>query len=387
MKVAIKIFILFLVVGGIFQQAGAQWLSDSSADLHTRRGVDYIYSLQFDSARDEFNSLIKIQPDHPAGYFFLAMVEWWRILLELQNKENDNFYYSLLEKVIVICDKRLEKNPDDITALFFKGGAIGFRGRLRVHREEWLQAANDGRLAIPIVHQAYRIDPNNIDILLGMGIYNYYRDVIPDEYPFVKPLVIFFPSGDRLLGLQQLQKVSDRARYANVEATYFLIQILSNYENKPNQALPLAITLFKKFPNNPIFHKYLGKLYVSLNKWEDANKIFSDIVVRSMAGQFGYNRSILREAYFYLGIYNMNCDRKDSALQSFYKCDELSRSLDIGEQSGFMVNSNLRIGMIYDIQKKRDLAIKQYNKVLNMTLYQNSQELARQYLKKPYGQF
>lgn len=364
----------------------SQWLPDSLSDVHTRRGVDFIYSLQFDSAKSEFNQLIKIKPDHPTGHFFLAMVEWWKILIDLNNKDNDEYFYSLLEKVINICDKKLNSNQDDVTALFFKGGAIGFRGRLRVHREEWLLAANDGRLAIPIVHRAYKIEPNNVDILLGMGIYNYYRDVIPEEYPFVKPFVLFFPSGDKVLGIQQLRQASEKARYANIEATYFLIQILSNYEKQYSQALPLALNLYQRYPSNPVFHRYAGRLYSTLGKWDDMQKIYAEVIERSLASQIGYNESALREAYFYLGLYGMNFSKLDSALQYFYKCDELSRALDVGEQSGFMVISNLRIGMIYDIQNKREFAVKQYNKVLNMNDHKGSREMAKRYLKKPYGQ-
>ncbi|MBU1298179.1 MAG: hypothetical protein KKF20_01780 [Bacteroidetes bacterium] len=370
----------------IYSNALAQWLPDSSADYHTRRGVDFIYGMQFDSARSEFQKLIKINPSHPSGYFFIAMVEWWKILIDPDDKSSDGRFYSLLANVISICDKRLEANPNDVTGLFFKGGAIGFRGRLRVHREQWLHAANDGRLAIPIVHQAYKLEPDNIDVLLGMGIYNYYRDVIPNEYPIIKPFVILFPPGDKMLGIQQLKQAADQAKYANIEATYFLIQLLLNYEKQYSQALPLALKIFKKYPNNPIFHRYVGRLHVALGRWEDVQKVFSEIINRNSNYQNGYNHIVLREAYYYLGLNYFNTSMLDEALKNFYKCDELSRSLDMGDQSGFMVLTNLKIGMIYDLQSKRDLAIKQYNKVLNMTAYQNSREQARQFIKKSYGQ-
>ncbi|RCK71802.1 MAG: hypothetical protein IGBAC_0759 [Ignavibacteriae bacterium] len=313
------------------------------------------------------------------------MVEWWRILVNPDDTSYDEYYYSLLDKVIYLCDEILKKNPNDVTALFFKGGSIGFRGRLRVHREQWLYAANDGRLAIPIVHQAYQLEPNNVDVLLGMGIYNYYRDVIPEEYPFVKPFVIFFPKGDKMLGIQQLELAANNAKFANYEATYFLIQILSNYEKKYSKALSLAQKLYKKFPTNPVFHRYVGRLYVSVGKWQETKKIFSEILDNFNKNLYGYNSSAAREAYYYLGLYSMNFGNYDEALNYFYKCDELSRSLDSTEESIFMVITNLKIGMIYDLQSKRELAIKQYNKVLNMKSYQNSREMAKQYLKKPYG--
>ena len=49
-----------------------------------------------------------------------------------------------------------------------------------------------------------------------------------------------------------------------------------------------------------------------------------------------------------------------------------------------MVMANLRIGFIYDIQMKRDLAVQQYNKVLAMKKFENSYEQAEQYLKVRY---
>jgi tetratricopeptide (TPR) repeat protein len=363
----------------------AQWISDSVNEAHITKGINCIYNLSFDSARSEFRFLTSSQPENPAGYFFLAMVEWWRILIDLNNKEHDKYYYSVLEKVIELCDKKLEQNPDDLGALFFKGGAIGFRGRLRSHREEWLLAANDGRLAIPIVHQAYKIAPNNLDVLLGMGIYNYYRDVIPEEYPFVKPFVIFFPAGDKVLGIQQLRQTSEKARYANVEATYFLVQLLYKYEKNYNEALTLVSRLHQQYPANSVFHIFTGRLYSSLGKWEEMNNIFTEVMSLSRAKKIGYNETSLREANYSLGLYQMNFNKHESALEYFYKCDELSRNLDAGEQSWFMAMSNLKIGMIYDLQHKRDLAIMQYDKVLNMTDCQNSHDLAKKFKEKPYG--
>ena len=52
--------------------------------------------------------------------------------------------------------------------------------------------------------------------------------------------------------------------------------------------------------------------------------------------------------------------------------------------SGFMILTNLRIGMIYDLQNKRNYAVDQYNKVLNMDKYENSHDQAENYLNNPY---
>ncbi len=377
-------YVCFLALCCFVSPAHAQWISDSAGEAHIQRGIRYVYNLAFDSARADFQSVTAAHPDDPAGYFFLAMVDWWKIVTDLDNTSNDERFLGLLDKVVDLCDKRLDKDDKDVKALFFKGGAVGFQGRLHGNRGDWIKAANAGRIALPLVQKMYELAPENYDILLGIGIYNYYAAVIPDLYPFVKPLMIFFPKGDRTKGIEQLRLASRKATYANFEATYFLLQALNNFEKKPLDALPLAIELHSTFPDNVIFHKYVGRCYASLGNWAEMRKVFTDVLRRFEEKRTGYDTSAAREANYYLGLEEMNAGRYDTALHYFYRSDEQSRTLDRAELSGFMVLTNLRIGMIYDLQGKRDLATEQYNKVLKMNDYQDAHKQAEEYLKSPY---
>jgi predicted negative regulator of RcsB-dependent stress response len=76
--------------------------------------------------------------------------------------------------------------------------------------------------------------------------------------------------------------------------------------------------------------------------------------------------------------------RHEEALKKLYTCDELSRSLDKEGPSGFMAMTNLLIGMVYDAQGKREQAVVQYRKVLDMNEYENSHVDAKKYLDAPY---
>ena len=130
-------------------------------------------------------------------------------MIDLDNEEYDDEFIDKLEETIDYCDDLIDENSEDVDAIFFKGGALGFRGRLYSVRESWFNAALDGKDALPLVHEAYRIDPANDDVQLGFGIYNYFADVIPEKYPFLKPLMIFFPSGDKKKGIEQLKKAAE----------------------------------------------------------------------------------------------------------------------------------------------------------------------------------
>jgi tetratricopeptide (TPR) repeat protein len=343
--------------------------------------------LEFERAEQEFQRLVAAYPRHPAGYFFIAMVDWWRILMDIDNESLDDRFIAKLDVVIDKCDSILDVNPDDVTALFFKGGSLGFRGRLRANRGSWVKAANDGRLALPIVQRAYKIAPGNFDILLGIGIYNYYAEAIPEQYPIVKPLMVFFPSGDKKKGVEQLTLAAANAKYAATEAGYFLLQLNYTHEKQYDKALEISQKLFARFPNNVVFHRYVGRCFVSLGQWEKARLTFDNILSRCGhpgPAMVGYSESARREALYYLGVYAMNAGKYDEALQEFYRCDEVSRELDKNGESGFMVMANLRIGFIYDLRSNRDLAVQQYRKVLAMKKFENSYDQAEQFLKSRY---
>lgn len=251
-----KVFLFFLT---ITFSISAQ---TSDFDSRVNDGIKQIYNIKFTEAEKTFRSVMADYPEQPAGRFFLAMIDWWKILLDPDNESYDEIFFQKIEDVIYQCDQILDKNPKDVNALFFKGGSIGFRGRLRAFRESWLKAADDGREALPIVEEAAALDPNNMDVQLGFGIYNYYASVIPNEYPMIKPLMIFFPDGDKEKGIQQLKNTALNGKFAKYEARYFLMTLYYRYENNSMLADDYAKMLTDDFPDNPVFEKWRGRIAV-----------------------------------------------------------------------------------------------------------------------------
>jgi len=365
--------------------ASAQWvLMREDADSLTRQGIFHIYNLQFDSAEAYFGELIRRYPEHPAGYFMDAMVSWWKILTSRRSRQYDEEFLQKIERVLQVCQPILEHNPYDIVGLFFKGGALGYRGRFYAMRERWIRAANDGREAFNILLQVQRLAPGNHDVLLGTGIYNYYAVKLPEMYPILRPLLLFLPPGDKELGILQLRASARHARYAATEARVVLLQILYDFEQNAAEALPVAEELHRDYPRNPYFHRYLGRCYVRLGDLQRMEETWREVLRRCIEKWTGYDELTAREALYYVGLALMQRGQYEEALQYFYKCDEMSRVLD-EDPSGFMVKTNLNIGKIYDLQGKRDLALMQYRKVLSWRDVQNSHAEAHRYIEKPYG--
>lgn len=370
--------LIFCASGGIFAQ-------NARFDSLAFTGIKKIYNMNFSDAEVIFRKMIADYPEHPAGRFFLSMIDWWKIIVDPDNESYDDIYFQKLEDVIYQCDKLLEKNPENIDALFFKGGAIGFRGRLRAFRESWIKAADDGREALPIVEKASRLDPNNQDVQLGFGIYNYYASVIPNDYPLLKPLMIFFPKGDKQKGIEQLLKTASTGKYARFEARYFLMTLYYSYENNPWEADKYAKQLIDDFPDNPVFQRWEGRIAAKKGDYLNASLIFKNVLDKGAKKMFGYDaKKSLREADYYVGVQYKNEMKLDSAKIYFDNCVQLSKEVDKKEDSGFQINSLLYLGMLNDMQGNRSEAENYYKKLLDMRDYGNSRNLAKKYLDTPY---
>ena len=93
---------------------------------------------------------------------------------------------------------------------------------------------------------------------------------------------------------------------------------------------------------------------------------------------------VKREALYYVGFEYKQEGKLDSAKIFFQQCADISYKIDKDGESGFLVNSTLYLGNIYDAEKNRAKATELYKKVLDMKDFGNSQDLAKQYLKSPY---
>ncbi len=351
--------ILLLLFANVFAQFSPK------EDSVIRAGINQIYSMEFDKAYDTFGYLQKIAPENPAGKFFDAMVLWWQILVDLRNTRFDELFYQKLDNVIERCDEILDKNPDDYYGLFFKVGALGFRGRLLSIRHEWFDAALDGKDALAIVLRIAELYPDDPDITLGLGLYNYYAEVVPKFFPFTKPLMYLFPEGDCKLGLKQLTTVADSGRYAKYEAQYFLVQVYFDFEKDNDKALKYVKKLLNRFPDNPKFENYLGRIYYKTRRFAEADSVFHSIYEKIKKEKRGYaTLTNERSDYYYLGVIAFrDFRRNDEAIDFLERSLAISNEIDGDDYSGFMKHTYKYLIKLYKRKNNRE-KVKYYERLL-----------------------
>lgn len=359
-----------------------QWvLMTQEAEEIACKTLDFIYHQDFDSAQHYAINLIARYPNHPVGYFLDALTDWWRIYLHQRVTRYDDDFLEKIAKVEHVTTQRLDKNPYDIVGLFFKGAALGYRGRYFVIRESWLKAIGDGKTALDILMKLWQIAPGNPDILLGIGIYHYFAGVFPEKYPLLKPLMAFLPPGDRFGGLKELEFAAEHARYVKVEAKMLLIQIYWQFENQPEKTKAYAEELLQKYPENMFAKKYLARAYTRLRDYSKMEQEWREIIQWCINGHYGCDSYLVRESCYYIGYALLLKGDYDKAILYLSKSLEFSRKIDEKQPSGFLIETLLKLGDAYQRKGDRERAKRFFEEVLRYRDYRNSRLRAQRRLK------
>lgn len=357
-------------------------LDDPLVRAEGRAGLERLYDLDFAGAQQHFARITQRYPDHPIGPFLTGLNLWWQILLDLSDRSRDQAFYELMEAVLQRCERILRHDPGNLDALFFKSAALGFRGRLRANRGDWFRAALDGKRALDAVMALARLRPQNPDFRFGKALYDYYAAVIPKRYPFVKPVMLFFPAGNREAGLRQLEATAQDGYYIQAEAVYFLAQIYYLFEEDYARTIQHVRWLRTHFPNNGYFHALEGRVYIRWGYWQQGRQTFKAVLARFQEGHRGYSAALAEQALYFLALSYMLERRYQTALDYLLKLEALTARRN--EDTYFRVMGRLRQGMAYDALGQREIAILRYREVLQMKDFGRAHERARQYLKTPY---
>ena len=360
-------------------------LSDPFVRTNGAEGLNLLYNMHFEEARAIFNEIDARYPNHPVGPFLKGLNIWWEILLDLTDTSHDEAFFDAMDETIERSEAILDEDPDDFDATFFKGAALGFRGRLRSNRGNWFKAALDGKKAISYVREVAQQAPENDDYVFGKGMYDYYAAIIPEEYPVSKAIMWMMPDGDKERGLKLLKRSANEGHYIQTEATYFLAQIYFLYENDYAMALDYVQRLRQMHPRNPYFHNFEGRVLARWGRWSRSREVFTEVVARHDSSAAGYNTHMAEVARYYLARERILRQDYDGALQHLAALEGLTSREGV-DDTRYRVLGYLYQGMAYDAQGRRDMAVNRYKMVFRYDDYAGAHDRAERYLDDPYGQ-
>ncbi|WP_425390357.1 tetratricopeptide repeat protein [Ekhidna sp.] len=370
-KNIIAIFLILFSVG-----SKAQWTQDllngdtakysllinPFIQVESTEAINAMYNFEFKKADSHFTYLEKNYPWHPLPYLLKGLNYWWQIVPNYENKAYDEEFLSYMDTTKILAE-HIYDNYNEIEGAFFLAAAYAFEGRLYSERREYRKAALAGSRSLKYLGECRGHETYSPELLFGDALFNYYAEWIREEYPLLRPIMIFFPEGDKKEGIEQLKEVTRNAFYSRTEAQFYLIRILSSGENQDlSEAVRVARILHKDYPDNPYFHRYYTRLLYQMGRYGEAEEEALEILERIDANQRGYEENSGRYACFFLGHVNELRRKYDQAKAYYKRGMEFAEAIDATDM-GYYFYSLLHLATIAEKEGDEDLAKDYYKQV------------------------
>ena len=367
-------------------------------DPVVREGYDHFYNLDYDGAQARFEAVQKAHPDEPMAYDYLLMVTIFRELyhqdlLDTTYYAHDSFLSSkrtvsipdatrqkiesLTNTVISMCDQRIKANGQDKHAYFARGYAKGLHAAfITLADHSYAAAARQGYSARNDSEQALKIDPMYADAKMAVGIQQFAVASLPR---FVRMMVgIVGVGGNRERGLELLRDSATHGVATNVESRTTLSLFLRHDARYP-EALAVEHGLAEQYPHDFLFRLEEANLTKDEGNGPGAIAVYRTVL--SDARKPGYFVDPrLQMAYFGLADTQRGQNDLRGAADNFLLAASQPNSSDWLRR-----RAQLYAGEMLDLLHERDQAVKQYQLASAGGGDQSQADLARKYLKSPYG--
>ena len=359
-------------------------LLDKDIQTELDGAVNNIYNFKYDRAEKQFRSLRRRYPNHPMPYFLLGLNTWWKIMpTTFQSTQYDKAFFAYMDTAATKAQKLYDADNNNYEASFFLSASYGFSARLHGERHDWRKATVSSRRSLNYLKKSQEANGLSPEFQFGQALFNYYAVWIGENYPLLKPVLLFFPKGDKKLGMQQLRSVAANGFYTGTEARVYLMRILKNEENNAEEALPVARTLATTFPDNGYFQRFYALLAYDQGEFTDCERVSREILDKINKGLPGYEGISGRYASYFLGYLMQNRYRDIAKAKDYYqRCIVFAEST--GDTSGgFYLFSNMNLARLA-VKDKDAAAAKRYYAVVADKAERKSEQYkeAKAWLKK-----
>jgi tetratricopeptide (TPR) repeat protein len=367
-----------------------------SADPQTAIAFDRFYNLDYDRSIDGFEKVLARHPDDPFAVNHLVTALMYRELyrmgaLNTGEYANQSFLATahrpadpkVKEQIKQLVDraeqqeaKRLKADSNDVDALYARGVTRAqFAIYTALFEHAWFSALRNSVGARHDHERVLSLDPQYTDAKLVVGAHNYIVGSLSWGARLAASLVGI--SGNKELGFHELYEVADSNDETSVDAKIALILFLRR-EHRYEEALPLLRTLIQRYPRNVFFAVEEGALLRAVGRDGEAEAVYRRIWQDGRNGK--YSGLHYEMAALHLGDL-LRSQKKYSGATAAY---ELVSQVENPDPE-VLQKANLAAGEMYDLQKKRELAVEKYDAVIATNATTAPAEIARRRLKEPYS--
>lgn len=253
-----------------------------------RAALELVYQGHLDRALVRLRAAADAGPGDAMAAYVLALALCWKVEQQPESEAHDHELTSAAALAISRADARLAQDAGDVGALFARGAAHGALSRYHLFR---LHRADAARAAVRMREDLTRVralDPRHEDALFGLGLYDYYADVLPRAAKVIRFLARI-PGGNRARGLASIEKAAERRTLHHIEARVQLFEIHAFYEDRPSRAMDQLDALRRQYPTHPLWAlRSAEHLRARLGAYRDAVSAGREILARAKRGEANY---------------------------------------------------------------------------------------------------
>ena len=344
-------------------------------------GIHLIYDRRFNDAEDLFSKITIDSPHDPSGYFYLAMITWSRLAAGFWTPGMVSEFKKRIDRAIEVAQVRVENKGAGSYDFFYLGGALGFKGRFELMKGNMFASFLLASDAIDALKTCREMAPENKDVLLGIGTFDYYTARLSGVLKFLTYFLLH--RGDRKEGIRKLNEAALHATYSSTEAKSVLLYIeLFSEQNFP-EALKFATELSNRYPHNPRYKTLEGVCFIRMDKDRQYRETMEDLLSRSRKAPTSITGAMWKRRTLYLESVNELYHGRFAQARS--TLEEILKDPDPVHDPAMVAWPLIKIGMSYDLAGDRDQALSYYNRVFKMKNGSGAQFVAEKLLEEPIG--
>jgi len=356
---------------------------------------DHFYNLDYDRAVQEFDQVLQRHPEDPFAVNHLLTAVLFRELyrmgaLNTGEFANDSFISTphrpadpkvrqqikeLVQRALKLEEKRLSANPDDVGALYARGVTRAqFSTYTALAERAWFSALHNAVGARRDHERVLELNPGDTQAKLIVGAHNYVMGSLPWGVKIAAAVVGL--SGNKEKGIRYLHECAAGSGETSVDAKILLVLFLRR-EHRYEEALPISRGLIASYPRDVLMALEEGNLLRASGRNQEAAAVYRRVW---QAGREGHYPDLHYEIAV-LSLGDLLRSQKDysSAVAAYEQVNQVARP-----DPEVLQKANLGAGEMYDLLRKRELAVAKYQAVVAANANTPPAETARKRMKDAY---
>ncbi len=257
-------------------------------DAAYRQALDLLYDGRPQDSLRELAEARQAAPADPIGPYLEALVWIWRIEQRPASTASDKELFRRVEEATRLANQSLARDPQDLRALLARGAAQGVLSRLHLSRYQRTDAARTAVRMREDLLKVHEADPSCLDALFGLGLYDYYADVLP-RLAKVLRFLARMPGGDRERGLRRMESAGEGSLFHDDEVQAQLYEVYAFYEKNPDRALGEVRGMRRRHPGWPLWTLKLAEhLRDRMGLYGESAAVAREAVEAGQRGQVNY---------------------------------------------------------------------------------------------------